>query len=150
MASGVSRNPDSSGFVNQARRSWVREAVNKVDPDTVADAFGDPLDLPSFSSGKIEDGDYAVVTYDGSWGAVYFLRPLSGGVPDHAFHGSVVMTHAFVEADPGDTEPEFPETVIKSLVGERFNVEYHRGHEVDGVRVPFFVIKNSVGIDNAW
>lgn len=122
--------------------------VDAGDPRTLYQAFGDPRKFDRFDPSKLQSGDYAIIV-NAQPGAIYFLRTRDGKEPRDAFQGDVIMTHLLLGRPSFDEKGEYiglrpqnGKATLSRLV-ENYQLERRDGPDLDGVYVPFYVLRES-------
>ena len=111
------------------------DEIGAGDPRTLYDAFGDPREYDRFDFSRLQIVDYAVIV-NARPGAIYFFRTRDRHEPADVFEGDVVMTHLLL----GENATR-GEAILRRFVGDRYSLEHREGPDMDGVHVPFYVLK---------
>ena len=118
--------------------------INAVESLSPIKIFGDPRVFDRFNEENIQTGDFVAIelidsdsAFTRKIGAVYFLRTANGQIPETVFDGEVYMTHMLLRVIDSQSCLQ----IIQKLVGPDLIVEFCEGKEMDGVHIPFYILK---------
>lgn len=110
-------------------------AVTATSDVLLLHTFGDPKNFNGFDENNLRDGDYAVIVSTKP-GVIFFLRPKKKTTPETVFDGDVIMAHLLLGPNA-----EKGEVILRSLVQATYTPKFTPGEEMDGVLIPFWVLK---------
>ena len=123
--------------MRQINMTFNKSEIYTNDPWVLMEALGDPRNYDRFDINKVNVGDHAVVV-SARPGAIYFMRSQIENGPEDALIGDVFMTQLLLghNASRGDT-------ILESLVKRSYDLERREGPNMDGIRIPFYVIREN-------